>query len=322
MTNTASISEEIHVTTSPEVSLPKTIDEISKDVGPCNFAEFVSSIKMTPEQQKLLINKTKDQSMSNIWFEQRKDRINASILKSAAIKVEDNTKLINRDKSRTILSKVCGYYPRPKSKATNWGISNEPGATNTYVKRMKKKHQNFKVEETGFYVHVEHPYIGASPGGFVECDCHSPGLLEIKCPWSHQNLTVSKYSAMNRSCLYLDDNVIHLIKTHEYFYQVQCQMFVRKRNYCAFFVLTIKVSFCERITYDTQFMRSMVQKVDILYKQLILPEIFSRELKNTLFIEKQVKLTLNHLVTTVCEQEKENIDPDLFYFDLDFTIGL
>ena len=43
-----------------------------------------------------------------------------------------------------------------------------------------------------------------------------------------------------------------------------------------------------------------MQKVDILYEQLIVPEIFSRELKNTLLIEKQVKLTLNHLVTTVC----------------------
>ena len=63
-----------------------------------------------------------------------------------------------------------------------------------------------------------------------------------------------------------------------------------------------------------------MQKVDILYEQLIVPEIFSRELKNTLLIEKQVKLTLNHLVTTVCEQEKENIDPDLFDFEVDCTI--
>ena len=52
----------------------------------------------------------------------------------------------------------------------------------TYVKTMKKKYQNFKVEQTGFYVHVEHPYIGASADGLVECDCHGPGLLEIKCP--------------------------------------------------------------------------------------------------------------------------------------------
>ena len=165
LTNIASISEEIDITTSPEVSLPKTIDEISKDVKPCNFAEFVLSIKMTPEKQKLLIDKTKDQSMSHIWFDQSKDSITASILKSAAIKVDNHNKLINRDKSTTILSKVCGYYPRCKSKATGSGISNEPGARNRYVKTMKRKHRNFKVEETGFCVDVEHPYIGASPDG-------------------------------------------------------------------------------------------------------------------------------------------------------------
>ena len=130
----------------------------------------------------LNLNKAKDQSMSNISFEQRKVRITASILKSAAIKVDGKNKLINRDKSRKILRKVCGYYSRCKSKATDWGISNEPGARNTYVKTMKKKYQNFKVEQTGFYVHVEHPYIGASADGLVECDCHGPGLLEIKCP--------------------------------------------------------------------------------------------------------------------------------------------
>ena len=50
-----------------------------------------------------------------------------------------------------------------------------------------------------------------------------------------------------------------------------------------------------------------MQKVDILYKQLILPEIFSRELKSTLLIEKQMKLTLNQLVATVCEQEKKTL---------------
>ena len=164
------------------MSLPKTIDEISKDVRPCNFAEFVSSIKMTPEQQRLLIDQKKDQSMSNIWFEKRKDRITASILKSAVIKLDGNSKMMIPDKPRTILSKVYSYYPRCKSKATYWGISNEPGARNTYVKTMKKKHQNFKVEQTGFHVHVEHPHIGASADGLAECDCHGPGLLEIKCP--------------------------------------------------------------------------------------------------------------------------------------------
>ena len=99
-------------------------------------------------------------------------------------------------------------------------------------------------------------------------------------------------------------------------------MFVTNRNYCDFFVCTTKDSFCERIRYYEQFMRSVMQKVDILYEQLILPKIFSQELKNTLLIEKQVKLTLNHLVTTVCEQEKENTDPDLFDFEVDFNIGL
>ena len=144
LTNISSMCEEIDITTSPEVSLPKTIDEISKDVGPCDFAEFVTSIKMTPEQQKQLVEKTKDQTMNNIWFEHCKDRITASILKSAAIKVDNDNKLINPDKTRTILIKVCGYSPRCKSKTTDWGINNEPGARIIYTKTMKKNHKDFE----------------------------------------------------------------------------------------------------------------------------------------------------------------------------------
>ena len=100
----------------------------------------------------------------------------------------------------------------------------------------------------------------------AECGYHGPRLLEIECPWSSRNLTVSEYSALNWSCLYLDGNGIHLIKIHEYFYQVQCQIFAANGNYFDFFVFTTKDSYCERITYDEQFMRSMVQKVDILYE--------------------------------------------------------
>ena len=82
-------------------------------------------------------------------------------------------------------------------------------------------------------------------------------------------------------------------------------------------------SFCQRIAYDDQFMRRVMQKVDILYEQLILPEIFSQELKNDLLIAEEEKLTINHLLTTVCEQERENnTDLDLLDFEVDFIIGL
>ena len=35
-----------------------------------------------------------------------------------------------------------------------------------------------------------------------------------------------------------------------------------------------------------------------------------------------MKPTLNHLVTTVSEQEKKHTDPDLFDFEVDFTTGI
>jgi len=90
----------------------------------------------------------------------------------------------NSDKSRTFISKVCGYYPRFESKVTQWGITNEPITRKNYTTKNKSKHKNFKVKEPGLFIDMENQFIGASPDGLIECTCHEPGVLEIKCPWS------------------------------------------------------------------------------------------------------------------------------------------
>lgn len=97
-------------------------------------------------------------------------------------------------------------------------------------------------------------------------------------------------------------------------------MFVTNRQYCDF-VCTAKDSFSERITFDKHFVDNSIFKVKILFEQLIMPEIFHWELERTLEIEKEVKGTLNQLITTICNEEKENIDPDLSDFEIDFFIG-
>ena len=94
---------------------------------------------------------------------------------------------------------------------------------------MKTNHQSFKVEKTGFFIDTEHPFIGASPDGLVDCKCHGAGLLEIKCPWTYRQMSIQEYAAQKLSCLQIGDNdVVSLKTTHEYFYQIQCQMHVTK----------------------------------------------------------------------------------------------
>lgn len=77
---------------------------------------------------------------------------------------------------------VCGYINFFTSKATNWAIMNKSVARKRYTKNMKKEHTMFSISVVGFIIIIEVPFIGASPDGYVNCQCHGAGLLEIKCP--------------------------------------------------------------------------------------------------------------------------------------------
>ena len=89
-----------------------------------------------------------------------------------------------------MISQVCGYYQKFYSKATEWGISNESIARHMYYKMKRTSHKDFSVKEGGLFIDVDCPILGASPDAMVTCACHSPGILEIKCPWALRDLTI------------------------------------------------------------------------------------------------------------------------------------
>ena len=39
-------------------------------------------------------------------------------------------------------------------------------------------------------INPQWPFIAVSPDGIIDCFCCGKGVLEIKCPYSHQNDTV------------------------------------------------------------------------------------------------------------------------------------
>ena len=90
---------------------------------------------------------------------------------------------------------------------------------------QKKTHVNLNVRETGFHVRINYQFLGASPDGINSCDCHDDQkLLEIKCPskyedgflnWENdKDFPLAKDKSLNTS--------------HQYYFQVQLQMFASK----------------------------------------------------------------------------------------------
>ena len=49
---------------------------------------------------------------------------------------------------------------------------------------MNKKHKDIKYQDPGMTIFSTHPFISVTPDLEIDCACHGPGLVEIKCPAS------------------------------------------------------------------------------------------------------------------------------------------
>jgi len=80
------------------------------------------------------------------------------------------------------------YYPEEfafTSNSTRWGLSQENVTRELYLKHTAPNHHCFVVSNSGLVVNPQWPFIRASPGGIVKCNCCGKGVLEIKCPYTH-----------------------------------------------------------------------------------------------------------------------------------------
>jgi len=97
------------------------------------------------------------------------------------------------------------------------------------------KSRNAKhVQGSGIVVGRERPYLACSPDGLVDCD----SLLEVKCPF------VAKGNRINPETIdhiYLDDTTgnMALCETHQYYYQIQGQLYVTAEDVNWLFTLSV-----------------------------------------------------------------------------------
>ena len=82
-----------------------------------------------------------------------------------------------------------------------------------------------KVKKCGLLVSEILPYLAASPDGLVGMDA----ILEIKCPYQARDREISHISI---PYLQQTDSVLSLNKNHNYFYQIQGQLFCSKKKRC------------------------------------------------------------------------------------------
>lgn len=115
---------------------------------------------------------------SQEWFEARLGVITGSRAKYAFAK----NNLVFMDE--LIAERLTGVIPEGfTSEAMKHGILYEPEAIRVY-----EEVSGNTVEEVGFCVHDEHPYIAVSPDGLVKINGQYQGAVEVKCPSSKKHV--------------------------------------------------------------------------------------------------------------------------------------
>ena len=114
------------------------------------------------------------------------------------------------------------------------------------------------------------PYLGSTPDGLVGEDI----VIEVKCPY------VARYKQITPktvSYLISVDGKLKLDSKHNYYAQVQGQMYITNRKMCHFVVYTLvpKTEIIE-VPYDEEFVNDMLSSLDQFYLDYFKPALLQK----------------------------------------------
>lgn len=180
----------------------------------------------------------KAEQRSDEWFKARLGRATASKFSDIMAKTRSGYSASRKNYAAELVSeRLTGQRNELyTTTAMQWGIDNEPLARLEYELAM-----NVTVDETGFWIHNE-LMAGASPDGFISDD----GCLEIKCPNTATHIETLMKGKV----------------PHQYWAQVQGQMWVTDRLWCDF------VSYDPRLPVNAQKIIIHVERDDIYIAEL------------------------------------------------------
>ncbi|KAJ8310076.1 LOW QUALITY PROTEIN: hypothetical protein KUTeg_011941 [Tegillarca granosa] len=141
------------------------------------------------------------------------------------------------------------------------------GKANERVAKQILKKTNHHAHDIELIINPEFPYLGATPDGKV-CDKGESGILEIECPYTVRDMTLSEACTHEKYEPYLfliqTDHKCSLLKDHEYWFQVQGQLLLTGAKSCDFVTFTRNIFHVERIYPDKNTFQDMLKNLQIL----------------------------------------------------------
>ena len=247
-------------------------DDIVDDVSPCYLQQlmdgfYTTKVTVTAEEANEIEQQTRDQHASASWERERKIRITAS--KAGPLAKMRKTTKRSKKVEELLYSRFRG------NQATRYGTLMENTSRQEYQIHQNQQGHKLTTLRTGLMVSSENPWLAASPDDQVFDEESSPqwGLAEYKNPYSVRHLTIKEACKVSSFCLERKEDKYCLKKGHDYYYQVQCQLYCCDREWCDFVVRTEKELHVERILRNTGWWNTQLEKLKAFYFQALLPEL-------------------------------------------------
>lgn len=208
---------------------------------------------------------------SKIWVALRRGRVTGSNFKDCCLSNIENPSItiVNR-----VINPVNLFGNLPSIK---YQKKNKKKAIRQCVQNSQSIHKNFKYEESGLVISPKFPYFAVSSDGFLSCDCHGKGCIEIKCLKileSGESFDILTHTPNN--ILYKIDNDFFLEKSHCYYYKTQMQIYLSGLDYCDFVIWSPKATLILRIDADFEFWNTASQQALEFHQKVIMPELLGK----------------------------------------------
>lgn len=232
---------------------------------------------------------TRNQAQSFTWYEQRAGRVTGSTVFAVAHSSIEKT-------ARSLVKKLCSdkqsFLNVP---ALNWGREKENVALEIYKNISSDPefvpesislaecfvHSNFEIRPIGLVISGRTPWLAASPDSCVFCSCCEYGVVEVKCPFSlREKSLLQEIDEGNFYVVRDTDGTFMLRESHQYYYQVQLEMYCTDTRYCDFFVWTPAEFVCIRIEKNETFLRHLVETCTRYWKEVVLKELLQRNFEH------------------------------------------
>ena len=281
---------------SPKPCLPRPLRELyNADIDTQSVQEEVinlakSALTLSETEIKLVEEKTRTQSSSVAWHQQRAGRITASL-------AHDVLHTNVEKPAPSLIKKICASNAVPLSvPAVKWGNDHESSALFAYseaigaefksekdivvAKEVKMTqsgtHTDATVRTCGLFIKLDKQYVGASPDGLVRCLCCGTGVVEVKCPYRYRDVCLDDVVGTKECCL---DKDYRLKKDHKYYNQMQFQMGVCDVVFGDFVYWTPNQVVVDRVVRDEFRINEIFDRCTKVWSDAVLKELLTRHLE-------------------------------------------